>query len=237
MAGTPLLDAPVQANRYVLGPGDRVDISMFGALNRIVPVDVSPGGELVIPGVGIVPVGGLTLADAETRVRAAVLRLYQNVGVHLTLASVRRFKVYVIGDVPSPGVRIASAATRVSEVVPTASAAAESVYLHRNVLVRRGPGDSVSVDLVRFRLAGKLDSNPMLREGDVVVVPVVNERVFVYGRVSYPGAYEFRSGETLAELLRIANGGGGLAPDAADTIRVSRSLGPQHQEQLSFTRA
>lgn len=233
----PLLDGPVQADRYVLGPGDRLDISIFGALSRIVPVDVSPGGELVVPGIGVVRVGGLTLADAETRVRAAVLRLYQNVGVHLTLASVRQFKVFVIGDVPAPGVQVASAATRVSEVVPTVPDAEDSLYLHRNVLLRRGPDDSVSVDLARFRLAGKLDSNPMLREGDVVVVPVVNERVFVYGRVSYPGAFEFRKGETLADLLNVANGGGGLAPDAADTVRVSRSLGPQHQEQFTFTRA
>lgn len=231
-----LLDAPVDANRYVLGPGDRLDLSIFGALNRIVPVDVSPGGEIVIPEVGIVPVGGLTLADAEARVRSAVLRLYQNVGVHLTLASVRQFKVFVIGDVPFPGVRVASAATRVSEVVP-APAATEKDYLNRNILIRRGPRDSISVDLVRFRLAGKLDSNPMLREGDVVVVPVVNERVYVYGRVSYPGGFEFRTGETLAELLNVANGGGGLAPDASDTIRVSRSIGPDHQEQYAFTQA
>jgi protein involved in polysaccharide export with SLBB domain len=236
-SASPLLDAPVEADRYVLGPGDRLDISIFGALNRIVPVDVSPGGELVIPGIGVVRVGGLTLSEAEIRVRDAVLRLYQNVGVHLTLASVRQFKVFVIGDVPAPGVQIASAATRVSEVVPSVPTAKDSLYLHRNILLRRGPTDSMSVDLVRFRLAGKLDSNPLLREGDVVVVPVVNDRVFVYGRVSFPGAFEFRRGETLAELLSVANGGGGLAPDAADTIRVSRSLGPQHQEQFSFTRA
>jgi protein involved in polysaccharide export with SLBB domain len=238
----PLLGAPVQADRYVLGPGDRLDISMFGALNRIVPVDVSPGGELVIPGIGIVSVGGLTITEAERRVRATVLKLYQNVGVHLTLASVRQFKVYVIGDVPSPGVRVASAATRVSEVVPVLEAPSiqpgevEEAYLHRNILVRRGAGDSIPVDLVRFQLAGRLDSNPMLREGDVVVVPVVNERVYVYGRVSYPGAFEFRSGESLADLLSVANGGGGLAPDASDTIRVSRSTGPLNQEQFSFTR-
>jgi protein involved in polysaccharide export with SLBB domain len=119
-------------------------------------------------------------------------------------------------------------------VVPAVAEATEKGYLNRNILIRRSPHDSLSVDLVRFRLAGKLDSNPVLREGDVVVIPVVNERVYVYGRVSYPGGSEFRTGETLAELLNVANGGGGLAPDAADTIRVSRSVGPQHQEQYTF---
>jgi protein involved in polysaccharide export with SLBB domain len=235
-AEAPLLDAPVDANRYVLGPGDRLNISVFGALSRVFPVDVSPSGELVIPGIGVVDVGGVTLAEAESRVRRAVLGLYQNVGVHLTLASVRQFKVFVIGNVPAPGVRVASAASRVSEVVPLPPVDVESDYIDRNIIVRRGGTDSMSVDLVRFRLAGALGANPWLREGDVVVVPVVNERVYVFGRVSYPGAFEFRKGETLAELLTVANGGGGLAPDAADTIRVSRNLGPQRQEQFAFTR-
>lgn len=237
VSAAPLVGAPIDANVYVLGPGDRLDVSMFGALNRIIPVDVSPGGELVVPGIGIVRVGGLTITEAERRVRSTVLQLYQNVGVHLTLASVRQFKVYVTGDVPTPGVQIASAATRVSEVVPVRPDNTDQAYLHRNLLVRRGPGDSIPVDLVQFRLAGSLDSNPLLREGDVVVVPVVNERVYVFGRVSYPGAFEFRKGESLAELLGLANGGGGLSPDASDTVRVSRSTGPQDQEQVSFTRA
>jgi protein involved in polysaccharide export with SLBB domain len=214
---------------------------MFGELNRIVPVDVSPSGDLVIPGVGIVPVVGLTIAEAEGRVRALMLRLYQNVGVHLTLSAVRQFKVYVLGDVPSPGVQVASAATRVSEVVPAIIADTESVdrnpyYRQRNVLIRRSSSDSISVDLVQFRLAGRLGSNPMLREGDVVVVPVVNERVYVYGRVSFPGAFEYRRGESLADLLGVANGDAGIPPDASDTVRVSRSQGPQHQEEFIFTR-
>jgi protein involved in polysaccharide export with SLBB domain len=236
-SASPLLGATIDATRYVLGAGDRLDISIFGEINRIIPVGVSPGGELVVPGIGIVPVVGLTIAQAEGRVRTAVSRLYQNVGVHLTLTSVRQFKVYLIGDVPSPGTRIASAATRVSEVVPATPEDSEGVYLGRNLLIRRHNTDSISVDLVQFRLAGRLDSNPMLREGDVVVVPVVNERVYVYGRVSYPGAFEFRRDESLAHLLDIANGDAGLAPDASDTIRVSRSLGPDDQEQFTFTRS
>jgi protein involved in polysaccharide export with SLBB domain len=231
-----LLDARVDPEHYVLGPGDRLDVSIFGGINRIVPVLITPGGEIVMPGIGVLPVGGLTITNAEDRVRSAVLRLYQNVGVHLTLASVRQFKVFVVGDVSSPGVRVASAATRVSEVLSGPDSSVERDYLKRNILVRRSPRDSLPVDLVQFRLSGRLDSNPLLREGDVVVVPVVNERVYVYGRVSFPGAFEFRPNDTLADLLKLANGGYGLPPDAADTVRVSRSLGPESQQQFTFTR-
>ena len=227
----PLLDAPVSRTAYLLGAGDAVEVSLFGDLNVMYSLTVTPEGSIVVPTVGVVRVLGLNLNDAQARVRTAVLRYYRNVEVNLNLSRVRTFKVFVVGNVPSPGVRVASAATRVSEMLP----ASEGV--RRNVLLRRASGDSVRVDLVRFTQTGDLSANPTLREGDALIVPTADETVQVYGRVFYAGPYEYRAGETLAELLSVANGGGSFPASAADSIRLTRFTAGGDREFLVLSRA
>ena len=234
ISGGPLLDAPVSRTQYRVGPGDVLDVALLGDLTRVSTVVVAPEGTVLIPGVGITRVLGLNIDDAERRIRELVLHYFRNVDVRVSLAQVRSFKVFVVGDVPSPGVRAANAATRVSEVVPDDTA--PGGVRHRNVVLRRATGDTLSVDLVRFRQLGDLSANPTLREGDALVVPAVDQTVQVYGRVAFPGGYEFRPGETLAQLLTIANGGGNLPADAADSIRLTRFVRPEQRDLRVLSR-
>lgn len=229
----PLLDAPV-GRTYVLGAGDRVAVAIFGDFNHLYTLPVGPEGTVVIPSVGIATVGGLNLEQAEQRVRQVVARYYRNVDVHLSLSQVRSFKVYVVGDVERPGVRVATAATRVSEVVGGAARPVEGVR-RRNVTLRRA-GETVPVDLIRFNQLGDVSANPTLREGDALVVPTIDERVDIFGRVQFPGGYEYRRGESLAELLFIANGAGGFPSGAADTLRVTRFEGNHVRRVITFSR-
>ncbi|HYW06372.1 MAG TPA: SLBB domain-containing protein [Longimicrobium sp.] len=211
----PLLDVAVSRTGYRLGPGDVVDVAVFGDLEFLYSLAVTPEGTVVVPSVGVARVLGLNLDQAQARVRDMVYRYYRNVEVTLTLSKVRVFKVYVLGAVPNPGVRTAAAVTRLSDVVPSGAP-------RRNILVRHARGDSTRVDLAQFYLFGNLDANPTLTEGDVVVVPRVDRTLQVFGRVAFPGVYEFRPGETLADFLRLVNGGGPLPANAGDTIQVSR---------------
>lgn len=230
---SPLLDAPIDRNRYLLGPGDVLAVSIFGDFSRLETVPVTPEGAVLIPQMGVVDLSGMSLAQAQERIRNLVYRYYRNVDVYVNLAEVRRFKVFVVGDVPEPGVRIATAATRVSEVLSTLP---DDSVARRNVLLRRATGDTLRVDLARFAQMGDLTANPALREGDAVVVATVDETVEIFGRVSFPGRYEYREGESLRELLELANGGRGFPSDAADSIRVSRFTGAQNREFLTLSR-
>lgn len=228
------MDAPIRRAGYALGPGDVVDVSLFGDLNLTHSLIVTPEGTMVIPGIGVVRVLGLNLDEAQRRARAAVLRLYRNVEVSLTLAQVGTFKVYLLGDVANPGMRLASSVTRLSEVLPPPRG---SRSLQRNVLLRRVEGDSVRIDMAPFYISGDLRGNPTLRAGDVVVLPVVDETVDAYGRVFYPGSYQFRAGESLAEFLALINAGAGFPSNAADTVRVARFVTPQQRQFITLSRA
>jgi polysaccharide export outer membrane protein len=233
-SGPPLLDAPVNRAQYLLGAGDIVTVSLTGTLNRVWEVPVSPEGALVVPELGVARVLDLNLDQAQGRVRDLVQRYYQGVTVSLTLSAARRFRVFLVGGVPDPGARVASAATRVSDLVP--GDVVDGV-VRRNVVVRRSAGDSIIADLVRFRQTGDLDANPPLREGDVLVVPAIERTVEVYGRVHFPGRYEYRPDETLADVLMLANAGGDFPANAADTVRVTRFVGAEQREFRAFSRA
>jgi polysaccharide biosynthesis/export protein len=225
------LDRPVDRAEYRLGPGDLLQISVFGELNTSHELPVTPEGAILIPGMGVAAVGGHSLDAAELEVRRLAARYYRNVEVKLSLLQVRRFRVYVAGQVPNPGGRIASAVTRVSELLG-ADRNGELERRYRNIVIRRADGDSIRADLVRFRLTGDLRANPVVSDGDVILVPPMGDRVHVLGRVFFPGEYEFVPGETLAELLRIANGGTRMASDAADSIRIARGVTPENTETI-----
>lgn len=229
-----LLDAPIVRSEYHLGPGDVIAVTILGDYNQVHSVTVSPEGTALLPRIGVVPVLGLNLNEAEARVRAAVGRLYRNVGVQVNLARVRRFKVYVLGHVNDPGVREATAATRVSEILMGEYDPERRI---RNFVVRRSSGEELQVDLVRFAQTGDLDANPVLLEGDVVIVPIVDEIVQVLGRVRFPGDYEYLEGETLSDLLHVANGGAGFPANAADSVRVVRVLPSGNRTMQILTRA
>lgn len=224
--GAPLIDLPVRRQEYRVGAGDILAISIFGATNRQLTVEVNPEGIVVMPRIGLVPVQGLTLDAAERAIRSAVLEQFQNVDVFVTLSQVRRFNVFVLGDVESPGVRSASAVTRVSELVRELP---DSI-IRRRIVVRHADGDTAIADLARFALLGEIDANPLLREGDAVLVSTVDETVGAFGRVGFPGVYEFVEGETLADFLTLVLGPNGWPSDAADSIRLARFSGPRTRE-------
>jgi protein involved in polysaccharide export with SLBB domain len=229
-SGLTLLDRPFERGEYTLGPGDGVDVAMFGEINRFHRLAVTPEGTLLIPGIGVARVRGLNLDAAEDRVRAVVARQFRNVEVNVSLSRLRTFKVFLLGHVSDPGVRIASPATRVSEVVPPD---ADGV-LRRNITVRHSDGSTDSVDLLRFVALGDLDANPRLREGDAVFVPALDKTVSAIGGFNTAGSFEHRAGETLAEFVQILNGGRDFSARAADTIRLSRLTPQRGGRQVHF---
>jgi polysaccharide biosynthesis/export protein len=228
----PLLDVPVDRREYRLGAGDGLELGIYGSLNDHYSVVVTPEGSVVVPDIGVARVLGLNVDEAEAVLRAMVARLYRNVDVRLTLSRVRTFRVFVVGNVAQPGTRTANAATRVSELLPPVRSGG---VVPRNIVLRRATGDSVRLDLLPFFQYGDLRANPTLREGDAVVVPVVDATVEVVGRVAYPGTYEFREGETVAELLRAVNAGGAFPSGAADSVWLVRFDATGQREEIRLS--
>jgi protein involved in polysaccharide export with SLBB domain len=226
-----LYEGPIDPDRYRVGPGDAITVSIV--LSRPIQQDleVSPDGGLIVPGVGKVDVRGRTLTQVESAVIAAVGRVYTSANVAVALRRMRRFKVHVTGAVLTPSTIVATPTTRVSEAIALAGGASSQADT-RSITVRHRDGSASSVDLLPFFTVGIREANPELLDGDVVKVPYEDRKsvVQVFGAVQVPGEYGFRNGDSISSIIRYA-----LGPTAdanLDSIEVvSVDLGGQISER------
>jgi polysaccharide export outer membrane protein len=191
----PLQEGPVDPRVYLLGPGDVLGVEVWGAASLGYLLQVDAEGKVLIPDSGTLTVAGMSLEDARELIKKTVLAAIRRGQVDVRLVTLRRFKVHVAGDVERPGSYVASAATRVSELLNNANQGIAGPGLRgdsslRNIQLRRRDGTAMRVDLVSFFLAGDLSLNPFVSDGDVIHVPKVERYFAVSGGVMFPGTYE-----------------------------------------------
>ena len=89
----------------------------------------------------------------------------------------------------------------------------------RNIILIRG-NDSTTVDLSAFGSDGNNENNPLIHQGDILFIPLLEHTVGIFGGVKIPGDYEFKKNETLFKIIRLS---GGLRPDAdPNKIEITR---------------
>ena len=96
-------------DNYVLGPGDAVFVDIYGASQRSVQETISPDGFIVIEGFGPIQVSGLTVQQANSRVRSQLGARYSSSKIRLSVGQTRTIMVNVMGEVKSPGTYTLSA--------------------------------------------------------------------------------------------------------------------------------
>ena len=210
------LEGAIDPARYVLGPGDLLEVVYTGRPDPSERVRVTPSGRVHLAPTGPIPVAGLTLAAAEEKIRNALSRFYSKTKIGLDLLEVRTFRVHVLGHIKNPGAREMTAANRVSDLFPpeaprpttdpTPPADRLSRHSERNLVLRRSGGAEEKVDLVRYRALGELDVNPFLQDGDVLFIPPKRDSVSVFGWVARSGFIEFREGDSVDDLIALAGG-------------------------------
>lgn len=215
---------------YRLGPGDEVIIDVWGASEDQIREIISPEGSIIVEQIGPVNLNGLTIDQANKRVRQLFASKYAGVAdeetdVNLTLGQIRSILVNVMGEVKVPGSYRLSPFSTVFNALYRAGGINDIGSL-RNINVLRDGRRIMNVDVYDYLFGGK-GGNVRLQEGDVIIVPPYEELVNVEGNVKRPMYYELRDGETLAKLLEYT---GGFAGDAyTDHISVSRQTGKENE--------
>ena len=219
--GPPLLEGPVDPERYILGPYDRLLINLMGPEPRSFSLAVLPEGEVFLPGIGAIRADGLSLADFRDALTEKVNAYFKNIEIFCYLEVPRTFRVFVTGEVEKPGAVEISAVQRVSDAIESAGGIRASGSSRTVTVVRNG--DTLHVDMERFRLLGDFDKNPFLRSGDRIHIPVGGLHATIRGQVNRPGYYEIVPGESLRDLLDLA---GGFRSDAiVDSVLIGRTDG------------
>jgi protein involved in polysaccharide export with SLBB domain len=192
-----------------VGPGDEFAFRRSDLIDPKI-LRVGPAGEILFPDAGAVTVAGLTLRQAEDRVRDVMRSYVRGKGLVFSLYRPRRFRLPVLGEVGRPGVVTLTAPVRASEAIEAAGGIAPG-GARRGIVVRRG-ADSLRVDLVRYEIAGDLSGNPLVFETDVIFVPAAGRYVEILGAVAHPGRYDLVTGDRVSDLVALA---GGARPEAA----------------------
>ncbi len=210
---------------YRLGPGDAVYIDIYGASQKTIESTVSPDGTVVIEGFGPINVSGLTVEQANARLRSTLGARYSSSKVKLTVGQTRTIMVNVMGEVKAPGTYTLSAFATVFHALYMAGGVSDIGTL-RNIKVYRNNKLVTTVDIYDYMLNGKLTGNVRLADNDVIVVGPYDCLVNVTGKVKRPMYYEMKKSESLGSLLKYA---GGFAGDAyKKSVRVVRKAGAQY---------
>ena len=207
---------------YRLGPGDAVIIDIYGASQKTIQSTVSPDGEVTIEGYGPVNVSGLTVAQANARLRNTVGSRYRSSRVKLTVGQTKTIMVNVMGEVKAPGTYTLSAFATVFHALYMAGGTNDLGTL-RNIKVYRNNRLVTVVDIYDYILNGKLTGNVRLADNDVIVVGPYDCLVTIAGKVKRPMIYEMKKNESVNSLLKYS---GGFACDAyKKSVRVNRKTG------------
>ena len=207
---------------YTLGPGDVVNVDVWGASQETVSETISPDGTITIEGIGVIQLGGLSVSQAKSRLRQVLGPRYQGSKIDLTVGQTRTITVSVMGEVKMPGTFTLSAFATVYNALYMAGGPNEIGTL-RNVKVYRKGKLISNVDVYDFLLNGKLTGDVRLQDNDVITVSPYESLVNITGKVKRPMFYEMKKSESAATLLKYA---GGFTGDAyTKAIRINRKAG------------
>jgi protein involved in polysaccharide export with SLBB domain len=210
---------------YRLGPGDAVNIDIWGASQESVTETISPDGTITVDGIGVISLGGLSVSQAKARLKKVLGPRYQGSQIELTLGQTRTITISVMGEVKMPGTYTLSAFATVYNALYMAGGPNDIGTLRNVKVYRRGKLLS-NVDVYDFLLNGKLSGDVRLQDNDVITVSPYEALVNITGKVKRPMYYEMKKSESAATLIRYA---GGFTGDAyTKAVRINRKAGQQY---------
>ena len=214
----PVDDIPV-AQDYVIGPGDVLQIQLYGQINDQGEYLVDRSGDIVFPEVGTLHVAGVRYEQLASFLKTRLSRVYRNFQLSVNLGQLRSIPVFVVGQARRPGAYTVSSLSTLLNALFVSGGPMPQGSL-RDIQLLRGGVAIVHFDLYDLLLRGDKSKDVTLAAGDVLFIPTVGAQAAVVGSVNNPAIYELRQGDRLAELLQLAGGESPLA--AGGSVRLER---------------
>jgi polysaccharide export outer membrane protein len=195
---------------YTVGPGDEVDVRVWGQINFVQRLVVDRSGDIFFPQVGRVSLAGLKYDQLQGAIRSSIARVYRNFDLNVNMGQLRSIQVFVVGQARRPGsYTVSSLSTLVNALF--ASGGPSSRGSMRAIQLKRGDRVITTFDFYDLLLRGDKSKDVPLQSGDVIFIPSVGPRVAIAGSVESSAIYEIGRNDTLRCLLEFA---GGISPIA-----------------------
>ncbi|WP_159518144.1 SLBB domain-containing protein [Sunxiuqinia indica] len=224
----PSINIPAPDN-YVVGNSDQLTINIWGASQQTYQLRVDGNGNIQIPDLGPVHVGGMNFNQAERKIIQRLQAIYSgmsgenpNTFASVSINNLRSIKVNVVGEVNAPG----------TYTLPATASAFNALYLSggpnengsfRQIKVLRQNKEVATIDVYNFLIHGKISNNVSLRDQDLILIPTYEKRVELSGAFKREGYFELTEQETLADLISYA---GGFTDQAyQERLTITRTTG------------
>jgi protein involved in polysaccharide export with SLBB domain len=214
---------------YIVGPRDQLSINVYGkSVVNWNPV-VNPDGNINVPNIGIINVGGKTIEVVRSLIKSKLSGFYHDIGngtnVAVDLGNIRSIKVHLVGQLVRPNTYTMSSLSTVFAALYAAGGPSENGSL-RQIQVIRNNRLIRTMDVYDFLVKGSQKDNITLQDEDIIRVPTYRTRVELAGRVKIPALFEVLPGESLQDIIDYA---GGFADNAyTSRIIVSQIKNQQH---------
>ncbi len=216
---------------YRLGAGDQLQLVVTGDVEVAYALEVRRDGTLIVPVIGQVNVGGLTLEAARSVLRQRAKNVYSSVAegkgtVDLSVARTRSVLVYVIGEVEKPGAyQVGALSSPLTALARAGGPTTRGSF--REVHVTRGGRQVAVIDLYDYLIDGRLGNSYRVEQGDIISVPPSKMDVALGGAVRRNGIFQLLPTEHLGDLLHF--GGGLLTTASTRRVQIDRVLPPQYR--------
>ena len=216
---------------YIIGPGDELQVRVWGQVQADLRVIVDRSGQIYVPQVGQVSVAGVHYGDLEQHLKDEISKIFRNFNVSVNVGRLRSIQVFVVGNALYPGTyTISSLSTLVNAVFASGGPTPQGSLRH--IQVRRDGTTITDFDFYDLLVRGDKSKDVRLMPGDVLYVPPVGPLVGISGSVNSPAIYEIKDNSNLSELIEIA---GGLSTVAdSSKITIDRLVDHQARKTLEF---
>jgi protein involved in polysaccharide export with SLBB domain len=190
---------------YVIGPGDGLNIDIWGSFSQRLRRVVDREGRVSLPEVGNLQVAGRSLGDVQRLVQTTLRGQFRSIQADVSLSRLHSVRVYVVGDVQRPGAYdVSSLSTPLNALYQAGGPT--SVGSLRLMKHFRGKDLIETVDLYDLLLNGVHSGMQRIQSGDTILIPTVGPAIKIEGMVRRPAIYELNGEKSLAQVLQLAGG-------------------------------
>jgi len=205
----PTMDIAIPSD-YMVAPGDRISIQIFGKEVNELELEVNREGQIVFPKHGPFTVSGLSYREMKNLLTAKIKERVIGVDVVIGMASLRSMRIFVLGDAYKPGQYTLSSLSSITHAIFAAGGISDIGSL-RKIQLKRAGKTIKTLDLYDLLIHGDSSGDVLLQSGDVVFITSVGETVSIDGEVRRPAIYELKEGDDFNSVTEMA---GGLLPRA-----------------------
>ncbi len=234
---------------YKIGPSDELTLDIYGYSQKTYKLKVDTEGYVNIEKIGLIPVNGLSIDEAKSRIRNRLSKVYVGISpsdgyatdtyISLSLGNIRTIRVTVLGEAVNPGTYSLSSLGTVMNALYLAGGPNE-IGSYRAIELIRKDKLVASIDLYEFLIKGIKQNDVRLLDQDRILIKPYWKRVELEGQIKKPGIYEVTATEPLAKVIENAGGFNELAYTSRlriirNTEREKRILDAKKEDFSRFT--